>query len=85
MIALRVDRLVTKDMFLRQVAELCGNLESCPPAAGFDRVRLPHQLELETKARRSQEGIALPVSLGEELRQLAVSMGIQPLRSAKIS
>ena len=78
LIALRVDHLMAEGIFLRQVAELGDNIASCPPAAGFDRVRLPHALELETAARRSRDGIALPDSLVGDLQRLATSLSVAP-------
>ncbi|MBL9202278.1 MAG: Ldh family oxidoreductase [Opitutaceae bacterium] len=77
-IAIDIARFVPRETWLRQVEELRANVRACPPAAGFDRVRAPHELETETASRRRRDGVPLPATVVGELRALAASLSVAP-------
>jgi uncharacterized oxidoreductase len=78
MLALTVDAFLPRETWLRQVEELRRNVAACPPAEGVDRVRLPHEIELETAERRRHAGIPLPVAVVRDLHTLADSLQVTP-------
>jgi len=78
MIAIDVEAFTSREAYSHYTAELLNNIENSAPAAGFDRVRLPHSVELATRAIREREGIPVPDAIWAELVALANRTGIPP-------
>lgn len=76
LIALEVAAFLPREDFDRHVAHLLQRVESSRPAAGTERVLLPHGLELATAARREREGIPVPDALWQELTELGRASGL---------
>lgn len=64
------------DEFRREMDDFFAHIRSTPPAEGHDRVLLPGEPELETKARRLKGGIDLPAKTWERIVQAAEGLGI---------
>lgn len=63
--------------FERQMDWLAGACRSCPPAAGFDEVRLPGQRGLARREKQLTEGVELHESIMPRLRVWAEKLGIE--------
>jgi LDH2 family malate/lactate/ureidoglycolate dehydrogenase len=64
------------DAFAAGVADLAAQVAASPTAPGVDRVVLPGQLEGERAARGVEQGIPLPPSVLEALRDTASGAGV---------
>lgn len=65
------------ETFLAWVDDLIDAVAAVPPAAGFDRVRLPGEPELEIEAIRRAEGIPIPDAIWAEFTAVAASLGVR--------
>ncbi len=63
-----------------RIDTLVRDVRSSATAKGFDRVRVPGDIERELRDRRLTEGIPLDGAVVEELNRIAVELGIEPLR-----
>ncbi|GAA5066102.1 LDH2 family malate/lactate/ureidoglycolate dehydrogenase [Thermocatellispora tengchongensis] len=61
--------------FREQAEELCRALRDTPPAAGFDRVLVPGEIEARTRRERLRDGVPLTEAEWRELRELAARTG----------
>ncbi len=77
MIALDVEAFTRREAYLHYTAELLEHIENSAPAAGFDRVRLPHAVELGTRQIRERDGIPVPDTIWAQFGALANRAGIQ--------
>jgi uncharacterized oxidoreductase len=57
--------------FEQQVASLVSYVQSPPLAPGFDKIRVPGEVEHETRQRRLREGIPVETETWERLQSLA--------------
>ena len=62
--------------FKREVTEFAGYLNATPPAAGFERVYYPGEIEFEREKERRANGIPIEDSTWEGLRKLAAELGV---------
>ncbi len=62
--------------FKREVTEFAGYLKSSPPAAGFEQVYYPGELEYLSTQRLLQDGITIEDATWERLRELAGEFGL---------
>jgi uncharacterized oxidoreductase len=62
-------------VFKKEVTEFAQYLKATPPAAGFDRVYYPGEVEWEREQERRANGIPIEDSTWEGLRKLAVGYG----------
>jgi hydroxycarboxylate dehydrogenase B len=65
-----------KQEFNAAADAIIQRIKAVPAAPGFSEVLLPGEPELRSKARRQQEGIGLPKSSWEAIRELGVKYGI---------
>ncbi|MBW4089505.1 MAG: Ldh family oxidoreductase [Proteobacteria bacterium] len=63
-------------VFKREVTEFAAYLKATPPAAGFERVYYPGEVEFEREKERRAGGIAIEESTWEGLRKLASELGV---------
>jgi len=61
--------------FRKEVTEFAQYLKATPPAAGFDRVYYPGEVEWEREQERRASGIPIEDATWEVLRKLAVEYG----------
>lgn len=78
MIAIDVEAFTSREAYSHYTAELLNYIENSAPAAGFDRVRLPHSVELATRKARERDGIPVPDTIWAELMALARRTHIPP-------
>lgn len=57
MVVVDLATLADRNAYMRAASRLRGEIESCPPREGFDRVRWPGQPEAEARAHQKSEGI----------------------------
>jgi LDH2 family malate/lactate/ureidoglycolate dehydrogenase len=78
-LALEPEFFIDRRSFETAVETLCSHIKMAPPSAAGGEVFLPGELGWRTYDRRMREGISLPTALVDELRQLAVRLGVPPL------
>lgn len=71
-----VRRFMPLDRFERALRDMCGELNAMPPAAGFERVCYPGQLEAERREDRGTRGIPLDSGLYNELAELGRAVNV---------
>ena len=76
MIVFRADLFQPMADFARRSAELKRQVNAVPPAAGFDQVLVPGDLEARTREKRSREGIPIPAEVWKTLTDLADGLEI---------
>ncbi|KPL16248.1 MAG: hypothetical protein AMJ93_15945, partial [Anaerolineae bacterium SM23_84] len=74
---LNVESFMPLPTFRQLVDTYVQQVRSSTPAPGFERVYLPGELELESRARRSAEGIPIPQKVWEALVTTGQELGIQ--------
>jgi LDH2 family malate/lactate/ureidoglycolate dehydrogenase len=62
--------------FEKAVTARLGEIKAAKPAPGFDEVLLPGEPERRTRAKRAEEGIALPDDTVNQLSQIATKYGL---------
>lgn len=73
--AISIEHFLPREQFLHEVSEAIAACRRTPPAAGFDRVRLPGELEWE-KSQAWQAGIPLHRDHLARLAAMAEKMGV---------
>jgi LDH2 family malate/lactate/ureidoglycolate dehydrogenase len=73
--AVRVEAFLPLAEFRARSEDLCQTLGATPPAAGFERVLVPGEIETLTRERRLREGVPVPETHWDELRALARRLG----------
>jgi len=73
------------DVFHSEVRAMADYLARTPPAAGFDRVRLPGEPERESRARRSVDGIPIDDNSWAGLLKSAEVAGVAAGRIAEVT
>jgi LDH2 family malate/lactate/ureidoglycolate dehydrogenase len=76
-LAIDVESFGPLDQCLGEIEAQCKAITDAPPAEGFDRVRLPGEPEVESRARRAIEGIPIPESTWTDLLALADELGVR--------
>lgn len=69
------------DAYLGRVGDLAQAVSSSSPAEGFDRVRLPGEVELEKMAHHRKNGVLLPAQVPVEMLSIADEFGLEPPRA----
>ena len=60
----------------RVAEEILAELRNCPPAPGYERVEIPGEREREHRDRTRDDGIAIPRQTWQQIRDLAVELGV---------
>lgn len=76
--AIRIDGFMPPARFRGRADHLVEQIRSAGVRSGFDRIRLPGEIEAEESARRVKEGIPMPVSELEPLIAMAVDLELGP-------
>jgi uncharacterized oxidoreductase len=71
-----VEKFLTREEFLEQVAVLQRHLKSSPPAPGFDEVLMPGEPELRAEERRRREGIVVDDETWRQFCACARGLGV---------
>ncbi|HEY3129024.1 MAG TPA: Ldh family oxidoreductase [Acidobacteriota bacterium] len=75
--ALLIDRFIPISEFRQRVDEIIDMMQTCPRAAGVDRIYVPGEIEHETELHRRAHGIPLSGALKNELVALGSELGVQ--------
>ena len=76
LMAIDVSKFMPLATFKRNLAEMLDEFTSLEPAAGFDRVYYPGQIEGRRREQRRAEGIPVDPGLAEELAGLGQRFGV---------
>lgn len=76
-LAIDVKRFVPIATFKKRLRQMADELRSMPPAKGFDKVRVPGDLEKEAYAKRIKEGIPLTEEIVEDFNKVAKEIGVK--------
>lgn len=79
MAVFNVDAFRPLEDFKREVKELAEYIKSSSPAAGFERVYYPGELEYITKRKLSQDGVFVEDATWGKLSELAQEFGLEGL------
>ncbi len=71
-----VRRIMPLERFVERMAEVAEEFHALPPAAGFDRVYYPGELEGLRREERRRLGVPLDPGLRDELTELGERFGI---------
>jgi LDH2 family malate/lactate/ureidoglycolate dehydrogenase len=74
--AFDITRLVPLDRFADRVGEVAARVHASQPKAGVDRLYLPGEIENEVARRQRETGIRYEPFIFEDLKALAVTLGI---------
>ena len=74
--AIDISKFVPMDLFKARIDGLFAKIKECPPAAGFQEVMLPGEIEARNAQKRQAEGLELSDVIVAELRQLAEHYGV---------
>ena len=72
----RADLFQPYSTFARRSDRMQQRVRAVPAAAGFDRVRVPGDPEVETQARREREGIPIAEDVWQRVVETAESLEI---------
>lgn len=75
--AMRIDAFRTATAFKDDMDRWIQSFKKAKTVDGFDRVIIPGEPEAEMEKERMQNGISVPESVEEELRQLGEKFGVQ--------
>lgn len=75
--AIDIEQFVDPDRFHKELSSSLAEIRALPPGEGFDKVRLPGELEWERAARWAKEGIPLHRDHVLNLEELAAGMKIE--------
>lgn len=75
-IAIDVSRFATPELFRAEVEAQCDVVAACSPRDGVAAVQLPGEPELATRAERLRDGVPVPDTTWQELRDLAAAQAV---------
>jgi len=75
-LAISIDHFVQRDQFLTEVDEAIAACQRTPPLEGFDRVRLPGEMEWEKEQKWKAEGIPLHRDHLDRLAKIADKLAV---------
>ena len=76
MLVVKADLFQPMKDYLVRAEELGAQIRSVPPAAGFDAVLMPGDLEAQAQAARERDGIPVEEPLWHRLENLAAELGV---------
>jgi ureidoglycolate dehydrogenase (NAD+) len=75
--AFDVARLTPLDEFQAELGRMLDELTAVPPAAGYDRVYYPGEIEGLRRAQRARDGVPIEAGLWAELAELGEEVGVE--------
>ncbi len=82
--AIDIKQFVDLDRFYGELESTMAEIRALPPAEGFDRVRLPGELEWERSHRWKREGIPLHRDHVKKLEELAVGSQVDRSLASRV-
>ncbi|MDQ3695471.1 MAG: Ldh family oxidoreductase [Chloroflexota bacterium] len=76
-IAIEIPPFSDPEQFVTAITALCGRIAASPPAEEVERVLLPGDLEIATRAEREQTGIPIPDTTWGQLAELAAGLEVE--------
>ncbi len=76
LVAIDIEAFQPLEHFKEMVAEFKAQLKQVARAPGVEEILLPGELEWKTKAKREREGIPIPETTWERIRETAHSLGV---------
>jgi LDH2 family malate/lactate/ureidoglycolate dehydrogenase len=73
--AIAVEAFMPLAEYYGRIQQMVEEIRACQPAEGVERIYVPGEIEAETAARRSREGIPLPADVVRDLRALGEEIG----------
>ncbi len=77
-LAIDVEQFTDLDAYVEEIEGFAEWIHGARPLPGFDAVRLPGEIEEKFRGDRSRDGIELPETVWESLREVAGELGITP-------
>lgn len=77
-IAIEIPPFSDPSEFVTAITALCGRIAASPPAGEVERVLLPGDLEIATRAEREATGIPIPDTTWGQLAALASELEVAP-------
>jgi uncharacterized oxidoreductase len=77
LIAIDVDQFSERTLFYQQVTDLIAYVKSCPPAAGFQGVFVPGELEYREAQKRRRLGIQVDENIWQEIQAIVNRRGVK--------
>ena len=71
-----MERFLPLDEFHRHAERFFAHVKSSPPAAGFDGILLPGEIEGQVQRRRQKEGISVDDETWRQVLQWADKLGV---------
>ncbi|SDM38525.1 Ldh family oxidoreductase [Halarsenatibacter silvermanii] len=68
--AFDIESFISSAEYYERINSLVDEIKSIPPAAGFEEVKLPGEIEAEEKKKRIEQGIPLKKEIAGELKKL---------------
>jgi hydroxycarboxylate dehydrogenase B len=84
-IVLDPDAFGGREAYEAEAEAMLAYIASTAPAEGFDRVRLPGDAERESTVRRTAEGIPIDDNTWREIREAALSVGLDEAALAEFA
>jgi LDH2 family malate/lactate/ureidoglycolate dehydrogenase len=75
-VVLNPDSWLGREAFLTHVEAFAHRVHTLPPAADFERVLLPGEVEENAKAAAERDGIPLPATVAADLDAIAAEVGV---------
>ena len=75
--AINIASFTDIEVFKGIVDRMFGNIHECPPAAGYQEVLLPGEIESRLTEKGLKEGIEIKAEIAEELKALAGFYGVE--------
>jgi LDH2 family malate/lactate/ureidoglycolate dehydrogenase len=74
---INIDAFIPYEQFQNRLEKYYEYIKSSPPGEGFEKVYLPGELEYDSEQKRLIEGIPIPHSVIDELKEIASELGIE--------
>lgn len=83
-VAIDPDTFLGRDRFLAHVTAFADRVHGLPPAAGFDGVLLPGEVEERALRTAERHGVEVSLTVIDDLRALAKDLGVAPELAAEL-
>lgn len=76
-IAIDFKKILSEEMFYRQIDKLIDEIKNSKVAPGFERIYFPGEIEAEIKERRKAHGIPITAEIYHDLKKLSKEYNIE--------
>ena len=77
LLALSITEFGTREEFHAEADRFIAFVKSSPPAAGFDAVLMPGEIEAATRRQRRQEGIFVEPETWQQITARGAELGLE--------